>query len=211
MKTIIQGKSLICLTVIALILSLLTPEVLYGANGADNSYIRVKTKAASMTVVGGEVQVTYETGESITYKDGDVIPPLPDGAVISVLSGSAFLEAGNTTIELNEGDAVLLFVDNTYRTTSIQLPSDYSGQLVVMSGGVKQTLSAGDTFWAPMTATPKPVDKKVAKTTPTGEGTDVDIESTEDEDTTGEDSLPNPVPDETPPPDDSKPATDSGQ
>jgi quercetin dioxygenase-like cupin family protein len=196
-----------------LLLWVLAPQVSHCANGADESYIRIKTKEASLVIVQGEVQVTYESGETKTFKEGDEIPPLPDGAILSVLSGAAKLEAGNTIVEFAEGDSVLLFVDDTYRTTSVQLPSDYPGQLVVTSGGATQTLSAGETYWAPSkgTATIPKTDAgaKSAKTDDAAgkpKGFDDYVDSIEDEGVIGEDRLPNP-----PDPADRRPGSDSGQ
>ncbi len=211
MKKIILTDSLVCFALVVLALWFLSPEVLYGANNADENYIRVKTQVASLTVISGEVQVTYETGETKTYGEGDEIPPLPDGAIVEVLSGDARLQADNTRIELNEGDRVLLFVDKTYRTTSIQVPSDYTGELGVLSGGVRQTLSAGDTFWAPTTPTTTPPKKKAAGAVTTDGEADAEIPSSEDEDPKYEDRIPNPSDTEPPPPPEREPETDSGQ
>jgi hypothetical protein len=213
MKKIALGNPLVSCALAVVALWLLSPAVLYSANNADNSYIRIKTQAASLTVIGGEVQVTYETGETKTYGEGDEIPPLPDGAIVEVLSGDAKLQADNTTIELNEGDVALLFVDKTYQTTSIQVPSDYTGQLGVLSGGARQTLSAGDTYWAPTTPTPTPPTKKTADATKLDGDTDIPIPSSEDEDAKYEDRIPNPSDSDTepPPPPERDPETDSGQ
>jgi len=218
MKTITLTGSMTLCAAILIAATLLVPESLYGANGADKNYIRVKTKEATLEVTGGEVQVTYETGETKTYGEGDEIPPLPDGAVIVVLSGIAKLKGDNTAIELKEGDAALLFIDKTYKTTSVQVPVDYPGQVVVMSGGAKQTLSAGDTYWAPTKTAGAPTGGKKPGT-PAGQGsggsTGPDVGSSADEDSTLEDRLPKDViPPEAPPEEEEEeerePESDSG-
>lgn len=202
----------------------LWPLALEGAEGADatnQSYIRVKTRSAILSIVDGEVAVTYETGETKTYKAGDDIPPLPDGAVLTVVSGNAKLKADNSIVSLSEGDSVLLFVDSSYRPTRVQPPSDYLGELVVQTGGTRQTLKAGDTYWAPTRTTKPPKDKDDTATTDgddddKGDDDDyVDTTPTGDGEDTPEDRLPNTPSDEddTEPPSSppQKPASDSGE
>ena len=101
---------LIRFSIVTLLLCLVVPSWLYGAEESEKNYIRIKTKAANLAVVKGEAELTFETGEKKSCKEGEIEGSLSDGTLIAIITGNATLDADKTIVELNEGDLVPLTI-----------------------------------------------------------------------------------------------------
>ena len=151
----IQNLSVSILIFLFILTALFMPLSSSGADTQEINYIRVKTKSATLNVEEGESKITFETGATKTLKQGESETGIPDGSIISVVSGKGTLNADKTVILLKVNDNVLIFIDETYRTTSVQVPNEYENELVISHNGETQNLTAGETYWAPTSATAK--------------------------------------------------------
>ena len=99
----------------------------------------------------GDLKITFSSGDVRTYSAGETLPPVPEGAVIEVLSGEAEISttdistaqviAGFQTVMMVPGVIVDISYDFTNSATIQVLAGDAQ---VMLTTGSSLEMSAGD-------------------------------------------------------------------